>query len=190
MRPVRGRSGYLYFLCRQKVPKVLVLRYGAGGNFVVLLSPNKRIKRGFRSVSPYGEEEGGCTFCVDKKYQKATRGGQLWRLRPGRGPLAAPPLTNFYTGFAVAAGLLCPRGVRRAAPGGAQRARRLRRLSELIFGVPVGTQPGVPAKPAGFVGWKQSGFGGDSPRAPAGGLLRVYCRRSSLYKLEEVRQHR
>ncbi len=78
MRPVRGRSGYLYFLCRQKVPKVLVLRYGAGGNFVVLLSPNKRIKRGFRSVSPYGEEEGGCTFCVDKKYQKATRGGRLW----------------------------------------------------------------------------------------------------------------
>ena len=114
MRPVQGRSGYLYFLCRQKVPKVLVLRYGAGGNFVVLLSPNKRTKRGFRSVSPYGEEEGGCTFCVDKKYQKTTRGGRLWRLRPGRCPLAAPLLTNFYTGFAVAAGLLCPRGVRRA----------------------------------------------------------------------------
>ena len=45
----------------------------------------------------YGAEADVCTFCVDKKYQKATRGGQLWRLRPGRCPLAAPPLTNFYT---------------------------------------------------------------------------------------------
>ncbi len=135
MRPVRGRSGYLYFLCRQKVPKVLVLRYGAGGNFVVLLSPNKRIKRGFRSVSPYGEEEGGCTFCVDKKYQKATRGGQLWRLRPGRCPLAAPPLTNFY---ASATGLeRCGNTVERERIGAlSARRRRQRNARPLLFGRP------------------------------------------------------
>ena len=62
-------------------------------NRLVFLCPHTGPKLGFR------------TFCIDKKYQKATRGGQLWRLRPGRCPLAAPPLTNFYA--SKTAGLAC-----------------------------------------------------------------------------------
>ena len=110
-------------------------------------------EKGF-GFSPYGEEEGIRTFCIDKKYQKATRGGQLWRLRPGRCPLAAPPLTNFYAsktaGSARTAPLWLiwrqytrrrlsmgghggPRPKRSESPVGAGvRAGRLRRPSEFI----------------------------------------------------------